>query len=249
MVENEKVKLKKGARLKVDVNYLHPTQFTVGMLQVNKKKRKIDNCDKKKLAKWLRSKTVPVVIGPSGTLFMIDRHHAVRALSESKYSFKKIHIKIKKDLSHLPKDEFWNKMVKKRWTWLFKNGEPLDADNLPAHISELKDDPFRSLAANVRGKKGFKKSGPFSEFIWADFLRKRIAAVQLNGFQEGGDMHKQILDLAIKLCLSSEASGLPGWKGKTPLLQKIASRLSSEDPLSRQTEHSHAEELSPPSHL
>jgi len=230
MVENEKKQPKRASRLKVKANELHPTQFTVGMLEVLKKQRKIDNFDKKKLSKWLRSKSVPVVIGPNGTLFMIDRHHAVRAIVESKFCDKKIPIKIKKDLSHLSKEEFWKKMVKKRWTWLFKNGEgPMDADNLPSQITELKDDPFRSLAAIVRGKKAFKKSGPFSEFIWADFLRKRMPGGVLSAFQEGGEIQKQVLDVAIKLCLSAEACGLPGWKGKTPLLQKLASRLSSDD--------------------
>ena len=39
----------------------------------------------------------------------------------------------------------------------------------------LKDDPFRSLAGELRRAGGFAKDlTPFSEFLWADFLRGQM---------------------------------------------------------------------------
>ena len=41
----------------------------------------------------------------------------------------------------------------------------------------MEDDPYRSLAGELRTMGGFAKdSSPFSEFLWADFLRPRIKA-------------------------------------------------------------------------
>ena len=39
----------------------------------------------------------------------------------------------------------------------------------------MKDDPFRSLAGELRRAGGFAKdTTPFSEFLWADFLRRHL---------------------------------------------------------------------------
>jgi hypothetical protein len=47
---------------------------------------------------------------------------------------------------------------------------------IPKSIKGLDDDPFRSLAGELRSAGGFAKdTTPFSEFLWADFLRRRIS--------------------------------------------------------------------------
>jgi hypothetical protein len=48
---------------------------------------------------------------------------------------------------------------------------------------------------------------PFSEFLWADFLRRRIKRKVLN------DNFSDALVRALKLSKSSEADYLPGWCG------------------------------------
>jgi hypothetical protein len=41
-------------------------------------------------------------------------------------------------------------------------------DLLPSNVSELSNDPYRSLAWAVKSRKGFKATPiPFAEFIWA----------------------------------------------------------------------------------
>jgi len=42
-------------------------------------------------------------------------------------------------------------------------------------MADLADDPYRSVAGELRRQGGFAKdTTPFSEFLWADFLRRRI---------------------------------------------------------------------------
>jgi hypothetical protein len=50
-------------------------------------------------------------------------------------------------------------------------GERRHYNDIPKRVSDLVDDPFRSLAGELRRAGGFAKdTTPFSEFLWADFL-------------------------------------------------------------------------------
>ena len=62
------------------------------------------------------------------------------------------------------------------WTHPFDaKGRRRDYADLPATIEDMQDDPYRSLAGELRNIGGFAKdSTPYSEFVWADFLRLRI---------------------------------------------------------------------------
>ena len=54
-------------------------------------------------------------------------------------------------------------------------GERRHYRDIPKSVTGLVDDPFRSLAGELRRHGGFAKdTTPFSEFLWADFLRRRI---------------------------------------------------------------------------
>jgi hypothetical protein len=70
------------------------------------------------------------------------------------------------------------------------------------------DDPFRSLAGELRRSGGFAKdTTPFSEFLWADFLRRRLKRKLLeNDFAAA-------LVRALRLAKSGDADFLPGWCG------------------------------------
>eukprot|EP01119_Soliformovum_irregulare_P025992 TRINITY_DN9779_c0_g1_i1.p1 TRINITY_DN9779_c0_g1~~TRINITY_DN9779_c0_g1_i1.p1 ORF type:complete len:209 (-),score=50.07 TRINITY_DN9779_c0_g1_i1:119-745(-) len=190
---------------------LRPTQFTLGMIEVKKRAIKLDSYDRQRVNKWLLSKSIPVVIGPNRELYMLDRHHSSRALWESSVFTKRMAIKIKADLSHLSEAEFWVEMVQRGWAYLYRHGEgPLDPKTLPKTIADLEDDPYRSLAWAVRGKKkAFKKKGFFSEFIWAEFLRSRIPSKKIEG-----ELMWTALDEAFLLCTSQDASCLPGFMGR-----------------------------------
>ena len=80
-------------RIAVHVDQLRPTQFTVGVDDVRQQVQKIEaflgdgrgrGGDKDKgLKEMIAVHTVPVVMGPRGRVFLVDRHHFCRALWES----------------------------------------------------------------------------------------------------------------------------------------------------------------------
>ncbi|MCQ4503937.1 hypothetical protein NON27_27510, partial [Vibrio parahaemolyticus] len=75
-------------------------------------------------------------------------------------------------------------------------------------MADLTDDPYRSLAGELRRAGGYAKDPtPYSEFLWGDFLRRRIDRARVdNDFTAA-------LDQALSLCRAPEARYLPGWCG------------------------------------
>jgi len=75
----------------------------------------------------------------------------------------------------------------------------------------LTDDPFRSLVAELIRAGGCAKSNtPFFEFLWADYLRRRIKRRLVE--EDFGTALVKALDLA----KASDAKSLPGWSGADP---------------------------------
>ena len=70
------------------------------------------------------------------------------------------------------------------------------------------DDPFRSLAGELRHMGGYaKETTPFSEFLWADFLRRKLTRKEVDADFDGA------LEKALKFAKSDKADYLPGWCG------------------------------------
>src|SRR6267143_2087071 len=87
-------------------------------------------------------------------------------------------------------------------------GERRHFKDLPRSVTELKDDPFRSLAGELRRVGGFAKdTTPFSEFLWADFLRRKMSRKSVEANFE------KALEKALALAKSKDAVYLPGWCG------------------------------------
>lgn len=74
-------------------------------------------------------------------------------------------------------DEFWQQMKENSFVYLKKqDGSAIDPKDLPKRIVDLQDDPFRSFAYYFRDFGGYDKvSIPFLEFMWGDFLRKKMS--------------------------------------------------------------------------
>jgi hypothetical protein len=92
---------------------------------------------------------------------------------------------------------------------------PFDADgnrrghqDIPKAIGKLDDDPYRSLAGELRRAGGYAKDAtPYSEFLWADFLRRRIVRKAIDQ-----DFKAAVLD-AVAHAHGKAARHLPGWCG------------------------------------
>jgi hypothetical protein len=65
----------------IPIGELHPTQITVGMREVEAK-RKWRNKEGDKAAEFLGRHMIPVILGPKDRHYVIDHHHLARALLE-----------------------------------------------------------------------------------------------------------------------------------------------------------------------
>src|ERR1700681_122691 len=153
---------------------LRPTQITVGMREVREKRTRWRGVDKKKGAEFLGKHMIPVILGPKDRHYVIDHHHLARALHEE--GVEDVLVTVIANLSKLERDAFWIVLDSHSWMHPFdQNGKRRGYDDIPKSVADLVDDPFRSLAGELRRAGGFAKdTTPFSEFLWADFLRRRI---------------------------------------------------------------------------
>jgi hypothetical protein len=87
-------------------------------------------------------------------------------------------------------------------------GKRVGFGEIPRRIADLTDDPFRSLSGETRRRGGFAKVvTPFSEFIWADFLRRRMKRQLVER-----DFELAVAE-ALVLVRAPDAVYLPGWCG------------------------------------
>ena len=186
---------------------LRPTQITVGFREVAEKRKFWRERPAEKDALFLGRHMVPVILGPKSRMYVTDHHHLARALHDE--GVKDVLINVIADLRAVDKDSFWVVMDCRGWCHPYdSSGVRQDFAAIPTLMSGLVDDPFRSLAGELRRTGGYAKdTTPFSEFIWADFLRRRIKrkAVEKD--------FNTALTRALKLAKTEEASYLPGWCG------------------------------------
>ena len=116
------------------------------------------------------------------------------------------------NLSRLEGDAFWTVMDNRSWMHPFDaEGRRRPYSDIPKSVRDLIDDPFRSLAGELRRAGGFAKdTTPFSEFLWADFLRRRIKRKLVE------EDFSRTIEKALQLARSAEAGYLPGWCGPVP---------------------------------
>ncbi len=191
----------------VKIKDLRPTQMTVGMREVNEKRRRWREHKGKKKAEFLGSHMIPVILGPKERHYVIDHHHLSRALLDEGQT--EVLIAVVADLRTLDRDAFWVVLDNRGWCHPYdRNGVRRTFADIPDSIADLRDDPFRSLAGELRRLGGCsKETVPFSEFLWADFLRRRIKRKAVER-DFGAAMER-----ALKLAKSTEADYLPGWCG------------------------------------
>lgn len=185
---------------------LRPTQMTVGYREVAEKRR----IWREKAAdggSYLGKHMIPVLLGPKGHRYVIDHHHLARALMEE--GVEEVATTVVEDLSMLSKDAFWTFADNRGWCHPYDaQGRRCGFADIPKTLKAMKDDPYRSLAGGLRRAGGFAKATtPFSEFLWADFLRRQIKPDDVK------EDFTAAMVKALKLAKSGKASYLPGWCG------------------------------------
>jgi len=189
---------------------LRPTQMTVGMREVKQKRKRFREQKEEKQAASIGKHMIPVVKGPGKRFYVVDHHHLARALHEE--GVKDILVTVIGDLTMVEKEAFWGVMDNKRWVYPYDaKGERRHFKDIPKSIADLKDDPYRSLAGELRRAGGFAKdTTPFSEFLWADFLRRKISTKTID------ENFAKAMEKSLALAKSQDATYLPGWCGPAP---------------------------------
>jgi hypothetical protein len=188
---------------------LHPTQITVGLEEVEDKRKDWSRLRPGERAARMREELFPVVRGPGGRLYVLDRHHTALAMT-LEGGIEQVQAGLVKDLSDLDPPAFWIYLDHFSWVHAYDaKGRRRPFDDIPQRFVDMQDDPYRSFAGRVRDAGGFSKPAePFQEFLWANFLRERIPAKAIR------EDRRAALRKAVALARSKDARHLPGWSGK-----------------------------------
>lgn len=186
---------------------LRPTQMTVGLREVEFKRHSWREREGDSASDFLSRHMIPAIKGAKARIYIIDHHHLVRALHDE--GQQQVFVNIIADISWLPASAFWTVCEHRNWAHPYDdNGRRCSTDMMPKKIEDLKDDPYRSLAGELRRVGGFAKDvTPYSEFLWADFLRRNIRRKLIET-----DFEKAVTK-AMKLARGHDASYLSGWCG------------------------------------
>lgn len=201
-------KLGVGSRCTLPIHLLHPTQPGVGLLQVDEETQKLKSKSAKKLIDYAQKKRIPVVIGPDGQFWLVDRHHLTRALWD--LGMREVPVEIEGRLDDA--DRFWEQMQQHHWAWLKdEHGRAVTPQQLPRHIALLPDYPYRSLAGFAEDAGLFRKEEQrfFIEFAWAQYLGEKLKWRPVTR-----DTLPTLLKASEIFACLPDAANLPGYPGK-----------------------------------
>ncbi|MDP9066712.1 MAG: ParB/Srx family N-terminal domain-containing protein [Pseudomonadota bacterium] len=195
------------ALVRAPLKGLRPTQLTVGYAEVEKKARQWARLGKKQRKMEIDRHVFPAVVGAGQVHYITDHHHLGIALLET--GVEEVSLAVLDDLSWLEPAVFWRMMEFRSWSHPYDNrGRRRDYREMPRRLTQLQNDPYRSLAAEVRSAGGFaKEQEPYVEFLWADFFRPRINARLIKS-----DPQRALRD-GLREARSKQARYLPGFSG------------------------------------
>lgn len=196
--------------LEVPLQALQPTQLCVGMAEIRSRQLDFAADDAKQRRRYLKRKPTPLVRSAAGELWMVDRHHRLRALLEldpNATAFGYVVLQLEVSERHAVLEQ----LHQRGWLYLYdgRGLGPLHPTALPSSLSGTQDDPYRSLVWKLK-KEGLIDPAPlipFHEFRWAAWLRRRPLPPFSSSELEPA------LPAARTLVRSNAASHLAGWKG------------------------------------
>ena len=194
--------------LEVPLQALQPTQLCVGMAEIRSRQLDFAADDAKQRRRYLKRKPTPLVRSASGELWMVDRHHRLRALLEldpNSTAFGYVVLQLEVSERHAVLEQ----LHQRGWLYLYdgRGLGPLHPTALPSSLSGTQDDPYRSLVWKLK-REGLVAAAPlipFHEFRWGAWLRSR----NLPPFSS--ERLDPALPAARALVRSQAASHLAGW--------------------------------------
>jgi hypothetical protein len=193
--------------IKAKIDELHPTQLTVGFATVDKKMQKWKGMSGGKREAYLSENWIPAIRAPGGEYYIVDHHHLGVALLKS--HIKHVRLLLLKDLSALHAEDFWMAMDHYNWVHPYNaKGRRESFSAIPSSLSDLVDDPYRSLVDDVHQLGGFATTSMlYEEFLWADFFRQRLK------LKKNAASWSDVVADALVLAKQPGAKALPGWCG------------------------------------
>lgn len=199
-----------GDQIEVPLALLQPTQLCVGMAEIRSRQRDFAKDDPAELRRYLQRKPTPLVRSGAGDLWIVDRHHRLRALLEldpQATAFGYVALQ----LAATERQQVLEQLHQRGWLYLYdgRGLGPLNPTALPRSLSCTQDDPYRSLIWKLK-REGVVAAAPlipFHEFRWAAWLRSR----HLPPFSS--ERLEPALPAARALVRSKAASHLAGWIG------------------------------------
>lgn len=187
------------------IHAMHPTQITVGMIEVRDKYNEICALKPHQQRDYLAARPMPAVCGPEGRFYLIDHHHLARAAWQA--GIEHAFVEVEADWAAQPLADFWQQMVHAHWAHpIDEHGERRPTQEIPEHVKGLRNDDYRSLAQYVRAADGFQKTPtPYEEFVWANWFRSRVVIPSTRA----GFLHA--VQDALQLAHSQAARDLPGY--------------------------------------
>nr|WKF60805.1 hypothetical protein HUO10_005327 [Paraburkholderia busanensis] len=98
-----------GKQVRLELEQLHPTQVTAGMLEVGEERKHFASLSSDKLKRALKAVPISAVLDCDGTYFATNHHYLARALSDAKIAY--AHVQVLADFSKLKDDAFWPAMA------------------------------------------------------------------------------------------------------------------------------------------
>ena len=196
--------------LEVALAELQPTQMCVGLAEIRSRQRDFAADDPEERRRYLRRKPTPLVRSAAGELWMVDRHHRLRALLEldgQAMAFGYVALQ----LEVADRQQVLEALHGRGWLYLYdgRGLGPLAPTALPRRLTDTQDDPYRSLVWKLK-REGVIAAAPlipFHEFRWGAWLRSRA----LPPFSS--DRLEPALPAARALARSAAARHLAGWVG------------------------------------
>jgi len=196
--------------LELPIASLQPTQLCVGLAEVSSRIADFSADNPAQQRDYLASKSVPLVRSRSGAVWMVDRHHRLRALiaiQPEAIAFGYVALQVDSD----DRAAVLAELHQRGWLYLYdgRGLGPFNPADLPANLLGLQDDPYRSLVWKLKKDKVIEAAPliPFHEFRWGAWLRSRT----LPPFSS--QRLEPALPAARALARSSAAAHLAGWKG------------------------------------